>query len=60
MKTFGLVVLVCLVSWAALMFSIVFTEQALKAPCMKVEALEQRISQLEADVDFMDQVMWYM
>lgn len=42
------------------MVSIIFTEQALRAPCMKLETLEKRLSQLESEVDLMDQMMWYM
>ena len=60
MKTFGLVVLVCLISWAALMVSIVFIDQALVAPCMQIDMLENRVSQLESEVDVMNQIMMYL
>ncbi len=58
MRTFATVVVICLISWAALMVSIVFTQEALAGPVVKLKTLEERVALLEAEMSMVDQILW--
>ena len=58
MKTFGLVVLVCLISWCALMVSIVFIDGSLHTRDLEIHNLNDRLDDLESQVESVSELIW--